>query len=677
MRRVVHRLCSILVPLLLVSCRGSSTEILWDDWGVPHIYAHDDAGLFEAFGYAQARSHGELILRLYAQARGRAAEVYGPEYLPSDRYVRTMGIPERASEWYRRQSDAFRVDLDAFASGVNRYGREHADVVSPEAKAVLPINGTDLLAHAQRVIHFAFVYSQEEMEGSAEALQKQRGSNMWAIGPSRSASGHAMLLANPHLPWSDLYLFYEAELNGPGAHVYGATLVGFPVLAIAFNNELGWSHTVNTYDGADTYRISKSGGGYLLDGKVAAFEVKDETIRVREADGSSRDEKLVVRSTVQGPVVHETDDDALAVRVAGLDEPGMLEQWWDMGRATSFDQFETAVRRLQIPMFNIIYADRAGHIYYLYGGRVPERARGDFAWWSGVVPGDTSALVWKSTLDYDRLPHLLDPPNGWLQNANDPPWTVTVPSTLSPADFPEYLAPRGMSFRPQRSAHMVSSDDSVTFEELLGYKHDTRMELADRILDDLIPLAETHGTPAARRAADVLSRWDRRADASSQGAVLFVEWASRWMDAGPWTARGLHHAMEPRRSDHHARRHSRSRIRARRPRRREQGGRTAIRRSGHSMGRRRAAPLRCEGPSREWRPWRSFRCISYRVLRTCRSRWQKERYRRRHVLRRGRARRPGARQSSDRLRQCDGSARRSTGAISSSCSPGSRCAMPC
>jgi acyl-homoserine-lactone acylase len=531
MRRVVHRLCSILVPLLLVSCRGSSTEILWDDWGVPHIYAHDDAGLFEAFGYAQARSHGELILRLYAQARGRAAEVYGLEYLPSDRYVRTMGIPERASEWYRRQSDAFRADLDAFASGVNRYGREHADVLSPESKAVLPINGTDLLAHAQRVIHFAFVYSQEEMEGSAEALQKQRGSNMWAIGPSRSASGHAMLLANPHLPWSDLYLFYEAELNGPGAHVYGATLVGFPVLAIAFNNELGWSHTVNTYDGADTYRISKSGDGYLLDGKVSAFEVKDATIRVREADGSSRDEKLVVRSTVQGPVVYETDDEALAVRVAGLDEPGMLEQWWDMGRATSFGQFETAVRRLQIPMFNIIYADRAGHIYYLYGGRVPERARGDFAWWSGVVPGDTSALVWKSTLDYDRLPHLLDPPNGWLQNANDPPWTVTVPSTLSPADFPEYLAPRGMSFRPQRSAHMVSSDDSVTFEELLGYKHDTRMELADRILDDLIPLAETHGTPAARRAADVLSRWDRRADASSQGAVLFVEWASRWMEA--------------------------------------------------------------------------------------------------------------------------------------------------
>jgi acyl-homoserine-lactone acylase len=530
MRRVVHRLCSSLVLLLLACCRGSAPEILWDDWGVPHIYAQDDAGLFEAFGYAQARSHGELILRLYAQARGRAAEVYGSEFLPSDRYVRTMGIPGRAAEWYRRQSDPFRTDLDAFASGVNRYGREHAEALSPEAKAVLPIFGTDLLAHAQRVIHFAFVYSQEEMEGSAEALQKQRGSNMWAIAPSRSASGHAMLLANPHLPWSDFYLFYEAELNGPGAHVYGTTLVGFPVLAIAFNDQLGWSHTVNTYDGADTYRIRKSGDGYLFDGKVEPFEKNVETIRVRGADGSSRDEELVVRRTVQGPVIHETDDEALAVRIAGLDEPGMLEQWWDMGRATSFDSFETAVRRLQIPMFNVMYADRAGHIYYLYGGRVPERSRGDYAWWSGIVPGDTSELVWKSTLDYDRLPHLLDPPNGWLQNANDPPWTVTVPSTLSPGDFPEYLAPRGMSFRPQRSAHMVSSDDSVTFEELLAYKHDTRMELADRILDDLIPLAETRGTPAARRAADVLSRWDRRADASSRGAVLFVDWASRWMD---------------------------------------------------------------------------------------------------------------------------------------------------
>jgi acyl-homoserine-lactone acylase len=535
---IVHRFCLALALLLLASCDRSSPEILWDDWGVPHVYAQDDAGLFEAFGYAQALSHGELILRLYAQARGSAAAIYGPEFLPSDRYVRTMGIPDRAEGWYARQSGAFRADLDAFAAGINRYGREHAEALSPEAKAVLPVTGTDLLAHAQRVVHFAFVYSEEEMEGSFEAIEKERGSNMWAVAPNRSANGSAMLLANPHLPWSDFYLFYEAELNGPGTHVYGTTLVGFPVLAIAFNDQLGWSHTVNTYDGADTYRVTKSGDGYLLDGKIEPFEERAETIRVREADGSERSEELVVRRTVHGPVIHETDGEALAVRVAGLDQPGMLEQWWEMGHATSFDQFEAAVRKLQIPMFNIIYADRTGHIYYLYGGRVPERSRGDFAWWSGVVPGDTSELLWTRTLDYDHLPHILDPPNGWLQNANDPPWTVTVPITLSPEDFPAYLAPRGMSFRPQRSAHMVSSDDSITFEEMIGYKHDSHMELADRILDDLIPLAETRGTPLARRAAEVFSRWDRRADAASRGAMLFVEWARRWVEAagGPEAA---------------------------------------------------------------------------------------------------------------------------------------------
>ncbi len=84
------------------------TEILWDTYGIPHIFAPDHPSLFYAYGYAQMEGHAELLVRLYAQARGRGAEFYGDAYLASDRWVRTTGIPQKAKQWEAQQSAGVR-----------------------------------------------------------------------------------------------------------------------------------------------------------------------------------------------------------------------------------------------------------------------------------------------------------------------------------------------------------------------------------------------------------------------------------------------------------------------------------------------------------------------------------------------------------------------------------------
>src|SRR5579872_1603588 len=86
---------------------AKGTEILWDRYGIPHIFAPDRASLFYAYGYAQMEAHAELLIRLYTQSRGRAAEFYGEEYLDSDKWVRVNGIPERAKIWATQQSPEF------------------------------------------------------------------------------------------------------------------------------------------------------------------------------------------------------------------------------------------------------------------------------------------------------------------------------------------------------------------------------------------------------------------------------------------------------------------------------------------------------------------------------------------------------------------------------------------
>jgi len=513
------------------------TEILWDSWGVPHVYGKDAEGLFRAFGWAQMQSHGDLILRLYGQARGRAAEYFGERYLESDRYVRTMGIPARAREWYEAQNPTMRGYLDAFAAGINTYAKEHAAQINDEVEQVLPVDGVDVLAHVQRVIHFTFVVNPQSVANLTPS-RSTAGSNGWAIAPSHSTSGNAMLLANPHLPWSDLYLLYEAQLTAPGIDAYGVALVGMPVLAIAFNNNLGWTFTVNTHDGWDAYQLTLADGGYLLDGSVRPFETETQTLKVKQANGTLREEQLVIKRSIHGPIVAHKDDKAVALRVVGLDQPDMMEQIWDMARATQLSEFEAALKRLQLPMFNILYSDRDGHILYLFNAQVPIHSKGDWNYWQSVVPGDTSATLWTKTHPYRDLPRVLDPPSGWLQNANEPPWTTTFPPALNPNDYPSYMAPRFMNLRSQRSVRMLMEKSKISFEEMIADKFSSRMELADRILDDLIPAARRVGGELASQAADVLEAWDRKADAHSRGAVLFALWARSMPDANwfatPW-----------------------------------------------------------------------------------------------------------------------------------------------
>jgi acyl-homoserine-lactone acylase len=534
---------TLLVALTTRAIPNQKTEILWDTWGVPHVFAKDYPELFKAFGWAQMHSHGDLLLRLYGQARGRAAEYWGEEYLESDKQVSTMGIGDRAAQWYAQQNSEIRSYLDAFAAGINAYAEKNRDRLDPSLQVVLPVTGVDILAHIQQVVHFTFVIA--DVQVPPELKQQQAGSNGWAIAPSASATGNALLLANPHLPWSGRFLFYEAQLKAPGLDAYGCTLVGMPMLVIAFNDRLGWTHTVNQHNGWGLYQLTLTDGGYLFEGEVKPLEVQQKTLKVKQADGTLRKTTLAIARSIHGPIIAQQGNTAIALKVAGLERSGAVAQYWEMLRAQTFSEFEAALEKMQLPLFTVLYGDQDGHILHLFNGHIPVRPFGDWETWQRPVPGDTSATLWTQIHPYSDLPRVLDPPEGWLQNANDPPWTTTIPPVLDPEDYPPYFSSWGMNLRAQRSVKLIQENLPMTLEKLIAAKFSTRMELADRFLDDLLVAVEEKGDELAREAATVLARWDRQAEADSRGAVLFAFWAqemgfeplpSRALVAIPWDA---------------------------------------------------------------------------------------------------------------------------------------------
>jgi acyl-homoserine-lactone acylase len=523
----------VLVFLSVAPARAAAqVEILWDSWGVPHIFAEDNDSAFYAFGWAQAQAHGDLLLRLYGQARGQAAELFGESYLQSDRDMRLLDLPGEGERWYAAQTPELKGYIDAFARGVNAYASQHPEAIDDAVEVVLPVSGADVMRHIARVMT-TFVTGTSECNSALPYVGQllPPASNGWAIAPSRSASGHALLLTNPHLYWTDYNVLFEAHMVMPGLTAYGSTMVGVPVLTFAFNDRLGWTHTVNTYDGCDMYAITPEGDGYQYDGETRAFETETQTIHVRNADGSLRDESLTIRRSVQGPVTTLADGRQVALRIASLGDfgtPGLIEQWWHMLSARDRVQFEDALRALQLPMFNVIYGDADGNILLVFNGRVPVRPMGDASTWGRIVPGDTSETLWTELHPYDDLPRVLNPESGWVQNSNGVPWYMTEP-LLDPVDYPAYFsAPEEINFREQRGIRMVSGDSSVTLDELVAYKYDTRSELADHLLDDLIAAARASNEPDAVEAADVLAAWDRQYDADSKGALLFYQWYNNW-----------------------------------------------------------------------------------------------------------------------------------------------------
>ena len=177
----LNRLLLILLCLIVfftAHAQTSKTEVLWDNYGVPHIYGNTTKEMYYAFGWCQMHSHANLILSLYAQARGRAAEYYGKQFLNGDKEVLLFNLEQQAKNSYSQQDKEYKGYLDAFVKGMNSYANAHADEIEKENKQVLPVTAYDVLAHVERVLYLIFLGGNDI--GNAMQLAGA-GSNAMAI----------------------------------------------------------------------------------------------------------------------------------------------------------------------------------------------------------------------------------------------------------------------------------------------------------------------------------------------------------------------------------------------------------------------------------------------------------------------------------------------------------------
>jgi len=512
-----------------------------DTYGVPHVFGRTDASTVFGFAYAQAEDNFWRVEENFIWALGRASEVYGEESLNEDRLNHALQIPKLAQEEYGRLDSHMRTLCDSFAAGFNYYLSRH-----PETKP-------RLLNHIEPWYALAFIrynYYQNgfardrslrgelQTAGHDSDLKPHLGSNGWVIGPSKSATGHAMLFINPHLPFFGSGQVYEGHVHSDqGWNFTGYTRFGFPFPYVGHNENGGWVSTDNAADLEDVYFETfddpqrplayKYGKTYRL-----ASE-RTEEIRVKTPSGIVT-RSFTMRNTHHGPILGERDGKFLTLRMAKFEADGWLREWYDMTNAKSLAALKRAIAPLNMLFGNVMYADRQGNTWYLYNGAVPRRdPRFD---WTKPVDGSDPATEWQGYHSMADLPQLTNPKTGWMQNCNTTPFLLTSEGNPDPKRYPKYMVQEGDNPRGAISRQILSATPTFTFDEWRRVAFDTRIMSAATLLPQLLESLALHlknstntGPGVARlvEANDELARWDRRSSTTSIGMTIFSLWHDR------------------------------------------------------------------------------------------------------------------------------------------------------
>jgi acyl-homoserine-lactone acylase len=510
-------------------------RILRDTWGVPHVFGRTDPDVAYGLAWAHAEDDFRTIQDSLLATRGRLAAVYGRQLAPSDYLVHLLRVWETVDAAYERDlAPGTRALLEAYAAGLNHYAARHPE----EATASLfPVRGRDLVAGTVHKLPLFFgldVVLKELLSGqpkgaAAAAAGHGRsdvfGSNAFAVAPFRAADRHTRLLVNSHQPWEGVAAWYEAHLHSDtGWDAVGGLFPGAAMVLHGHNRQLGWAHTVNFPDLVDVYRLDVDPAHpdrYRFDGGWREMETKSAPIEVKLLGPLRWTFHRDVQWSVHGPVLR-TPHGVYALRIAGMGEVRQVEQWYRMNRARSLEEFRAALEMGALPMFNTAYADAAGNVGYFYLAALPRRPTGPD--WTRELPGDDPALVWTGSVPFAQLPHVLNPPSGFVMTCNNTPFqSTTGPGNPDPAAYAATPGiERHVTNRSLRALELLGADSSITADEFAAMKWDVTYSEASEVAKGWRRLiaADAPGDPLLGEALRVLRGWDRQARRGEPAAAL-------------------------------------------------------------------------------------------------------------------------------------------------------------
>jgi acyl-homoserine-lactone acylase len=513
--------------------------IMRDKWGIPHIFGKTDADAVFGMLYAQAEDDFNRVELNYINALGRLAEVEGDKELWRDLRMKMYISPADLKARYAQSPAWLKKLMVGFADGLNFYLYSHPDV-KPK-----------LLTHFEPWMALAF--SEGSIGGDIESIdlkqlehlygkapqvaladlgkgfdEEPKGSNGFAISPKLTADGHALLLINPHTSF-----YFRPEIHvvsDEGLNAYGAVTWGQFFVYQGFNEHNGWMHTSGGGDVIDEYLetvVEKDGKYfYQYDGKLRPMKAEQVTLPYRTPAGGTASKTVTAYFTHHGPVIREQDGKWVSVRM--MFEPiKALEQSYLRTKTRDYNGFLKVMQLRTNSSNNTVYADGDGNISYFHGNFIPKRdPRFD---WTKPVDGSTPATEWHGLVAVNDTIHLFNPPNGYVMNTNN--WPFTAAGAYSPRekDYAAYMWSLPENARGVHAARVLKDVKNLTLDSLIATAYDSYLTAFEPLVPALVKDYDAlpAGDPRKARLAqqvDTLRHWNLRWAVDSVPTSLAVYW---------------------------------------------------------------------------------------------------------------------------------------------------------
>jgi acyl-homoserine lactone acylase PvdQ len=475
--------------------RAEGVTIIRDDWGVPHIFAKTDADVVFGLMYAQAEDDFNRVETNFINSQGRLAEAEGEGAIYRDLRMKLFIDPADMKAQYAESPEWLKALMDAWADGLNFYLATHPDVTPRvitkfEPWMALSFSEGSIGGDIERVNLGqleAFYGEKKPVTTTATARSAEagvageggpqddepRGSNGIAIAGMNTASGKAQLLINPH---TSFYFREEAHMvSEEGLNAYGALTWGQFFIYQGFNDRAGWMHTSSSVDNIDEYleTVTKKDDGtytYRVGKEERPLVAKKIVVPYKTPSGVQQKEFTTWR-THRGPIVRQTDGKWVSVRL--MEEPlKALIQSYSRTKARTLAEYKKVMEAHTNSSNNTLYADADGNIAYFHSNFIPKRdPKFD---WTRPVDGSNPATEWNGVLSFDETPNVVNPPNGWVYNTNNFPFSAAGPAhSPRQKDFPAYVDSGSENPRGIHAMLVLDGKKGFTVDSLMAAAYDS------------------------------------------------------------------------------------------------------------------------------------------------------------------------------------------------------------
>jgi acyl-homoserine-lactone acylase len=523
---------------------AARVEILRDEWGIAHIHGQNDADAVFGAIYAQAEDDWMRVERNYVNALGWLAQAEGESAIYSDLRQRLFVDVNHLRRLYGLSPAWLKELMLAWSDGLNYYLVKH------------PATQPKVIHHFEPWMALAFTEGsiggdiesvdlgklrkfypgdrsiRQASAGAARAPAVQEasagGSNGFAIAPSRSASGHALLWINPH---TSFYFRSELQMSSDaGLNVYGAVTWGQFFVYQGFNAHNGWMHTSYGGDAIDEYAedlVRRTDGLYYRYGG-ALRKLKVGVIKIPYLKGGElKTATFTVYRSHHGPIIRDDNGKWIAIKI--LQDPvHALAQSYLRTKTSDYAAFRKTQEMRTDTSNNTVYADADGTIAYFHGNFIPKRdPHFDY---THPVDGSNPATEWQGAHALEDTITLKNPASGWIFNTNNWPFTAAGDSSPKREDYPAYMWIRGENARGIHAVEVLKDIHGVTLDSLIKAGYDPHLTAFDRLLPPLLAAYDALSDGDSRRSAlrepiEALRHWDHRTGLDSVPTAVAIFWA--------------------------------------------------------------------------------------------------------------------------------------------------------